>query len=112
MIVGYYGYHTQFTLPWGHRMTAPLDALVATALARATRDFTGVRDWSNVTITFHGLFGITSSLHGTLGYRTLELQVPQKDGTVATGGFVAGDIQDYNAAVQDIKQAHPGLSSQ
>jgi hypothetical protein len=73
-------------------------------------DFTGVRDGSSVTITFHGLFGVTSSLHGTLGFRTLELQVPQKDGTVATGSFAAGDIQDYNAAVQDVKRAHPEAS--
>jgi len=64
MIVGYYGYHTQFTLPWGHRMTAPLDALVATALARATRDFrsgdTGARAGAGFE---HHLFQTLLDLH-------------------------------------------------
>jgi hypothetical protein len=70
-------------------------------------DFTGTHEGNQITIVIHWLFGVTYTLHGTLTFHILQLEVPQPDGTLATVPFTPGGASDFNAAVQRIHHAHP-----
>jgi hypothetical protein len=70
-------------------------------------DFTGTHEGSQISIVIHWLLGVTYTLHGTLAFRVLQLEIPRADGTLASVPLLPGGANDYNAAVQRIHKAHP-----
>lgn len=77
-----------------------------------TSAFGGTHDGSHVTLKFSdGSVGVPA-LSGTLGWRTLQLDLPQSSGELASVKLNAGDLTDYNHAVQVLKSAHPGFEIQ
>ncbi len=57
-------------------------------------DFTGTHEGSQITIVIHWLLGVTYTLHGTL----------------ASVSLLPGGVNEYNAAVQRVRNAHPNAS--
>jgi hypothetical protein len=70
-------------------------------------DFTGTHEGSQITIVIHWLLGVTYTLHGTLAFHILQLEIPQPDGTLASVAMLPGGAKEYNAALQHIHSAHP-----
>lgn len=73
-------------------------------------DFTGTHEGSQITIVIHWLLGVTYTLHGTLAFHVLQLEVPQSNGTLASVSLLPGGVNEYNAAVQRVRNAHPGAT--
>lgn len=77
-----------------------------------TSAFSGTHDGSRVTLDFSGAAVGVSAVSGTLGWRTLQLDLPQPNGEYASVRLDAGDLNDYNHAVQALKRAHPDFEIQ
>lgn len=77
-----------------------------------TSAFSGTHDDSRVTLNFAGAAVGVPAISGTLGWRTLQLDLPQPNGEVAPVRLGAGDLTDYNHAVQALKKAHPDFEIQ
>jgi hypothetical protein len=67
--------------------------------------FTGIRNGSSISLNISGTMVV-----GTLNGDTLSLVWPQQDGTLATIVFKGASVQDYNAAVQALRQRYPQQS--
>jgi hypothetical protein len=92
----------------GTYQVTSVDATSGTAeVTSQSLDFTGIQDGSHITMTFHGLLGATSTINGTLSFRTLTLEIPQPSGEIQSVVLVPGDASDYNAAVASLQRAHP-----
>lgn len=74
--------------------------------------FTGTHDGLHVSITFSTLEASVQTVEGTLGWRTLRLDLPQSGGQIEGVPLVAGELADYVRAIQAIQRAHPGLEIQ
>lgn len=77
-----------------------------------TSAFSGTHDGSHVTLNFAGTTVGVPALSGSLGWRTLQLELPQPNGEVASVRLSAGGLDDYNHAVQALKRAHPDFEIQ
>lgn len=81
-----------------------------------TAGFSGMHDGERVTITFRDLTMGVPAVSGRLGWRTMQLDLPQPSGPsageLAAVRLVPGDLNDYDHAVQVLKNAHPGLEIQ
>lgn len=95
----------------GSLQLASVDA-TAQVIRIQTSGFTGTHDGSHVSITFHDLPLGIPTVSGELGWRSLQLGLPQSSGMLVAVRLKAGDLNDYNQAVQAVKNAHPGLEIQ
>lgn len=96
----------QWTEDSNHHLNGTLQSVSATpnnTVKSTTEAFTGVHDGSNISITFSAL-GFSSTLTGTLNGNTLTLSVPDQNGYLATDDFQAASVQDYNNAVNALRQ--------
>lgn len=96
----------QWTEDSSHHVSGTLQSASATSdntVQSATEAFTGVRDGSSISITFSAL-GFSSTLTGTLNGDTLTLAVPDQNGYIATDQFHTASVQDYNHAVNALRQ--------
>jgi hypothetical protein len=73
---------------------------------------TGLHNGLHLSITFSDLQGGVQTVEGTLGWRSLRLDLPQSGGQLAGVALVPGDVTNYTRAVQAIQRAHPGLEIQ
>ncbi len=74
--------------------------------------FIGTHDGWRVSITFSDLQTSAQTVEGTLGWRSLRLDLPQSGGQITSVRLLPGDPTGYTRAVQAIQQAHPGLEIQ
>lgn len=74
--------------------------------------FNGLHDGPHLTVNFTNALGAVQTIEGTLGWRSLQLELPQSDGQLAGISLVAGELADYTHAVQAIQRAHPGFEIQ
>jgi hypothetical protein len=86
--------------------------LSAQVIRSHTSSLTGIHDGTHITITFTNLQASVTTVDGTLGWRSLKLGLPQSDGQIAAIPLAAGDLTDYDRAVQAIQHAHPGFEIQ
>jgi hypothetical protein len=77
-----------------------------------TSAFGGTHDGSNLTLDFADTAIGVPAVSGTLGWRSLQLELPQADGQLAGVRLVPGDLTAYNSGVQALKRAHPGYEIQ
>ena len=68
----------------------------------STEAFTGTQNGSSVTLTV-SFFGFSSSVVGTLNGNTLVLDVPQQDGHLENQTYIGASTQDYNQAVDALR---------
>lgn len=90
---------------------ATVDVTAQVIRARYT-EFTGRHDGAHVTITFRDPQASVQTVEGTLGWRSMRLDIPQSGGQIAAVPLAVGDLSEYDRAVQAIQRAHPGLEIQ
>ncbi len=77
-----------------------------------TTAFGGTHDGSNLTLDFIDTAIGVPAVSGTLGWHSLQLELPQSDGQLAAVRLVPGDLTAYNSGVQALKRAHPAYEIQ
>lgn len=68
-----------------------------------TAAFTGIRNGSQISLTFSAL-GSSATVQGTLDGNTLTLHLPDQNGYVATEVFHGASTSDYNDAAAKLRQ--------
>jgi hypothetical protein len=74
--------------------------------------FSGLHDGSQISITFADPLAGAQTVDGTLGWRSLRLELPQSGGQIAVVPLLPGDVAGYSRAVQAVQRAHPDLEIQ
>lgn len=103
----------QFTEDQNGHLTGSLQSVYATSTTNVQSDsaaFTGVRNGSQISLTFSAL-GFSATVTGTLNGDTLTLHMPDQNGYVATEVFHAASTADYNAAANKLRQRVSGFAA-
>lgn len=103
----------QFTEDQNGHLTGSLQSVYATGdntVQNESAAFTGVRNGSQISLTFSAL-GFSATVTGTLNGDTLTLRMPDQNGYVATEVFRAASTADYNAAANKLRQRISGFAA-